>query len=359
LRREERQRRKDVAIDQRGILNGLAVKDGETAWVTATSRSDVIGGWRARRAEGGIVIDVASGAIVTEKLSMPHSPRWYDNRLWVLNSGTGHLGTVDLASGDFTPRAFCPGFLRGLAFHNNHAVVGLSLSRDGSFSGLALDDEMKKRDADGWCGVQIVNLASGDIVQWMLAQISMIGGDYQLRKTKLFNETGYDKEAPGSVTFQGTRAEIYRNFLGVGNGLPVSDFFYSPRRFGMASPKTDVKGIAGIIHIEPKPVSSCEIRMQGTPDTAIRAPAQLYYYNPGTKVADGSFRVSTGQMELLHGPEEINGFDYDIDPTSLLDVKSILDFIVFNYWQSISAKITVEIIHESGMRLFLIQVASA
>ena len=64
---------------------------------------------------------------------MPHSPRWYDNRLWVLNSGTGHLGTVDLSSGDFTPRAFCPGFLRGLAFHNNHAVVGLSLSRDGSF----------------------------------------------------------------------------------------------------------------------------------------------------------------------------------------------------------------------------------
>lgn len=138
---------------------------------------------------------------------------------------------------------------------------------------------------------------TGDIVQWMLAQISMIGGDYQVRKTKLYNETGYDKEAPGSVTFQGTRAEIYRNFLGVGNGLPVSDFFYSPRRFGMSSPKTDVKGTSGIIHIEPKSVSSCEIRMQGTPDTpAITAPAQLYYYNPGTKVADGSFRVSTGQM---------------------------------------------------------------
>jgi uncharacterized protein (TIGR03032 family) len=156
-----------LAAEDRCHLNGLAVRDGEVAWVTATSRSDVISGWRARRAEGGIVIDVASNEIVTEKLSMPHSPRWYDNKLWVLNSGSGHLGTVDLGSGDFTPRAFCPGFLRGLAFHNNHAVVGLSLSRDGSFSGLALDDEMKKRDADGWCGLQIVNLASGDIVQWI------------------------------------------------------------------------------------------------------------------------------------------------------------------------------------------------
>jgi uncharacterized protein (TIGR03032 family) len=156
-----------LAAEDRCHLNGLAIKDGSAAWVTATSRSDVINGWRARRAEGGIVIDVKSGAVVTERLSMPHSPRWYDNRLWVLNSGSGHLGTVDLASGDFTARAFCPGFLRGLAFRNNHAVVGLSLPRDGSFSGLPLDDELKKRDADAWCGVQIVNLNSGDIVQWM------------------------------------------------------------------------------------------------------------------------------------------------------------------------------------------------
>jgi uncharacterized protein (TIGR03032 family) len=156
-----------LAAEDRCHLNGLAVRDGNAAWVSATSRSDVLNGWRARRAQGGIVIDVTTGAVVTERLSMPHSPRWYDNRLWVLNSGSGHLGTVDLAGGDFTPRAFCPGFLRGLAFHNGHAVVGLSLARDGSFSGLALDDEMKKRDADAWCGVQIVNLASGDIVQWM------------------------------------------------------------------------------------------------------------------------------------------------------------------------------------------------
>ncbi|MGA7804771.1 TIGR03032 family protein [Bradyrhizobium sp.] len=156
-----------LAAEDRCHLNGLAVRDGEAAFVTATSRSDVVNGWRARRAEGGVVIDVASGAIVTEKLSMPHSPRWHQNQLWVLNSGSGHLGTVDLASGNFAPRAFCPGFLRGLAFHNGHAVVGLSLSRDGSFSGLALDDELKKRDADGWCGLQIVNLGSGDIVQWI------------------------------------------------------------------------------------------------------------------------------------------------------------------------------------------------
>lgn len=156
-----------LAAEDRCHLNGLAMKDGAPGYVTATSRSDVVTGWRNRRAEGGCVIDVASNAIVTEKLSMPHSPRWAGERLWVLNSGTGYLGTVDLASGVFEPHVFCPGFLRGLAFHNNHAIVGLSLPRDGSFSGLQLDDELKKRDADPWCGVQIVNLASGDIVEWI------------------------------------------------------------------------------------------------------------------------------------------------------------------------------------------------
>jgi uncharacterized protein (TIGR03032 family) len=156
-----------LAAEDRCHLNGLAMGDGKPTHVTATSRSDSVNGWRARRAEGGCVIDVASNEIVTEKLSMPHSPRWHDGALWVENSGTGHLGTVDLASGAFEPRVFCPGFLRGLAFHKHYAIVGLSLPREGSFSGLALDEELKKRDADPWCGLQIVDLRTGDIVEWM------------------------------------------------------------------------------------------------------------------------------------------------------------------------------------------------
>ncbi|MCP4779994.1 MAG: TIGR03032 family protein, partial [Hyphomicrobium sp.] len=93
-----------LAAEDRCHLNGLAMKDGQPAYVTATSRSDVVNGWRNRRAEGGCVIDVTSDEIVTAKLSMPHSPRWFNDRLWVLNSGTGHLGTVDLDSGTFEPR---------------------------------------------------------------------------------------------------------------------------------------------------------------------------------------------------------------------------------------------------------------
>src|SRR5262245_31124400 len=107
--------------EDRCHLNGLAMESGEPAYVTAVSRSDTIDGWRDRRAEGGIAIDVRTGAIVCEGLSMPHSPRLHNGALWLLNSGTGELGIVHLPAsggkGRFEPVAFCPGFLRGLAFH--------------------------------------------------------------------------------------------------------------------------------------------------------------------------------------------------------------------------------------------------
>ena len=90
----------------------------------------------------------------------------------MLNSGTGYLGKVDLASGPSRATYSVPGLCRP-SFHNNHAIVGLSLPRDGSLTGLQLDQELKKRDADPWCGVQVVNLSSGDIVQWVRLEVAV------------------------------------------------------------------------------------------------------------------------------------------------------------------------------------------
>lgn len=156
-----------LAAEDRCHLNGLAMRDGEAAFVTAISRSDITDGWRDRRRDGGVLIDVASGEIVVRGLSMPHSPRWHNGRLWLLESGTGHFGSVDLAQGRFEPLTFCPGYLRGLAFVTNFAVVGLSKPRDQSFQGLPLDENLTSRDAEACCGVMVINLESGDIVHWL------------------------------------------------------------------------------------------------------------------------------------------------------------------------------------------------
>ncbi len=80
-------------------LNGLAMRDGEPAFVTAVSRSDVIDGWRDRRTGGGVVIDVVTDEIVCGGLSMPHSPRLHSGELWLLNAGTGELGVVKRSGG--------------------------------------------------------------------------------------------------------------------------------------------------------------------------------------------------------------------------------------------------------------------
>ena len=84
-----------LAPEDRCHLNGLAMVDGEPKYVTAVCRSDSVDGWRDRRKDGGVVIDVTTDEIVCEGLSMPHSPRWHNGRLWLLNAGSGHLGWVD------------------------------------------------------------------------------------------------------------------------------------------------------------------------------------------------------------------------------------------------------------------------
>jgi uncharacterized protein (TIGR03032 family) len=99
---------------------------------------------------------------------MPHSPRVYRNKLWLLNSGTGHFGFVDLATGLFEKVAFCPGYLRGLAFSGDYAIVGLSKSRDNkTFSGLELDNNLKSSDGEARCGLQVIDLRKGDCVHWI------------------------------------------------------------------------------------------------------------------------------------------------------------------------------------------------
>ena len=157
-----------LAAEDRCHLNGLAMKDGRPAYMTAVSQSDVADGWRDRRADGGIVIDVDSNDIVADGLSMPHSPRWHNGKLWLLNSGTGDFGFIDLDTGRFEPVAFCPGYMRGLSFHGNYALVGLSKPRHNkTFSGLPLDDKLKSRQAEPRCGIQIIDLRTGDVVHWV------------------------------------------------------------------------------------------------------------------------------------------------------------------------------------------------
>lgn len=146
----------ELAGQDRCHLNGLALREGKPAYVTVMACTDEPGGWREQRNDSGAVLDVPSGRPVATGLSMPHSPRWYEGQLFVLNSGFGRLERVHAATGARDIVALLPGYARGLAIHNGLAFVGLSRIRETAMFGgspIAQYYEQLK------CGVGVVDLA--------------------------------------------------------------------------------------------------------------------------------------------------------------------------------------------------------
>jgi uncharacterized protein (TIGR03032 family) len=147
-----------LAAEDRCHLNGLALVDGRPKYVTALAETDTPQGWRPNKASSGCLIDVPGNAIVARGFAMPHSPRVYQGRVWLLDSGTGRLVVVDPATGSAEAVAELPGYTRGLAFQGSFAFVGLSKIRETStFGGVpiaARRDQLK-------CGVGVVKLGTG------------------------------------------------------------------------------------------------------------------------------------------------------------------------------------------------------
>ena len=152
-------------LTDRCHLNGLAVRDGKPKYVSALGTSDKPAGWRENKAFGGMIMDVDSNEMIIEGLSMPHSPRWYRDKLWVLESGAGQLITVDEKTGEKTVVAQVPGFCRGIDFIERYAIIGLSEVRETAvFAGLPLTE----REQDRKCGVWIVDIETGDTVGYLV-----------------------------------------------------------------------------------------------------------------------------------------------------------------------------------------------
>ena len=154
-----------IAPEDRCHLNGLGVRDGKVRYLTALGATDTPGGWRATKKDGGVLIDVESNEILAGGLSMPHSPRWYAGKLWVLNSGGGGLGFIDQATGRYEEVVSLPGFTRGLDFVGPLAFVGLSQVRESAvFSGIAI---AQRPVEERCCGVWVVNIQTGQVVAFV------------------------------------------------------------------------------------------------------------------------------------------------------------------------------------------------
>lgn len=144
--------------EDRCHLNGLAMCGGKPRFVTAHGETNVGGAWRSDRVKGGALIDVETGESVIREFCMPHSPRQHNDRWWILNSGQGELCVFDPEHGACDVVCSLPGYVRGLSFVDDYAIIGLSKIRSSHlFDGLPIQDRFKPLI----CAVAVVDLKTG------------------------------------------------------------------------------------------------------------------------------------------------------------------------------------------------------
>ena len=150
----------EVTPEDRCHLNGLTLQDGMPKYISALGNSNISQGWRENKKNGGVIIDVPTGEIVCSGLSMPHSPRIYNGKLYTLLSATGQLVCIDVKTGKYDVINEFDGFVRGLAQCGDYLFVGLSKLREKSSSFADLPIAKKSL----YSGVVVVYLPMGSIV---------------------------------------------------------------------------------------------------------------------------------------------------------------------------------------------------
>lgn len=178
--------------EDRCHLNGMAIRDGRVCLVTFLAPTDTVGGWRENKNRGGCLWDLAENRSLAAGLCMPHSPRYHDGRIWLLESGIGAVSVLDPSAGKTVEVARLPGFTRGLCFVGHYAFVGLSQIRESAiFGGIPIAESPEKR----CCGVWVIDVRNGATVAFVrfegvVQEIFAVEALPNIRFPELVNEPG-------------------------------------------------------------------------------------------------------------------------------------------------------------------------
>lgn len=182
-----------LASDDRCHLNGMAMEAGKPRFATSFSQTDTAAGWRPTVTSTGTIFDVPSGEVVVTGLAMPHSPRIYGGKLYVLLSATGELAVIDPASGKPEVVKKIGGFVRGMAMAGDYLFVGVSKLRQKSSTFGHLDVAKLSNQA----GIKIIHLPSGAFVG-EISYLSSVDEIYDVhvlkdkRRTNILNTLNND-----------------------------------------------------------------------------------------------------------------------------------------------------------------------
>lgn len=149
-----------LASEDRCHLNGIAMNNGTPKYITALGDGNEPQSWRENITTGGIVMDFASGEIILKGAPMPHSPRIYNEKLYMVLSATGEVVCVDVNKGSYDVINNLSGFVRGMVKFEDYLFVGLSRLRKNSSTFKHLPIAEKAINA----GIKILHLPTGGFV---------------------------------------------------------------------------------------------------------------------------------------------------------------------------------------------------
>lgn len=175
--------------EDRCRLNGLAMRDGEPAYVSALGDSDVESGWRQNAHRGGVIVDVKRNAVIAEGLCLPQSPRWRNGQLWFLEAGKGLLNAMDPDSGAITPVVELPGFARGMELAGDVAFIGLSKSMPDI---PAEHTPLAKGKTSSACGLWLIDIVNGRTIGF----IDFKGGVQEIHAVQIIPNARYPEILP-------------------------------------------------------------------------------------------------------------------------------------------------------------------
>ena len=155
-----------VTPENRCYLNGMGVHNGELKYASAWSEGDTKFSWMFDYKNKGVVIDTVTNEIVCRDLTLPGTLKIEDDKLWLAQSGTGFIGTIDPIQKVFQPLIFCPGYISAFELTKGFAVVALSRPMNNDYKKWELGEQLKKRDIEPWCGIFIIDLKLNKLVHW-------------------------------------------------------------------------------------------------------------------------------------------------------------------------------------------------
>lgn len=170
----------DLVPEDRCHLNGMAMRDGKPRYVTSFTNLDNPEAWRQERTPIGLLMDVATNEVLASSLFMPHSPRYYQNKVYYCNSGCGELCCFDPVSGENQVLLQLPGFTRGIAFYGPLMFLGTSRTRNSDVqSQLPLND----RDGETEAGIWVIDLETHEPI----AKLIFSGDIHQIYDIGVFS----------------------------------------------------------------------------------------------------------------------------------------------------------------------------